>query len=324
MVDFMEKTIEQINTYGILPIATIENEEKAVPLAKTLIECGLPIIEVTLRTDTALKSIEKIAKECPDVLLGAGTVLNIDDAQKAIDAGAKFIVSPGFTPKIVEYCVYRSVPAIPGVLTPTEIQFAIDSGVKNLKLFPIESVGGLPYLKTVSAPFREAKFIPTGGINNSNLLSYLKYPKVLACAGTWILERSMINAGQFNEIASAVKQAVAIMLGFEFKHIGVNPATAGEAKEAINKLEKFFQLPSKDAENSIFVNAVTNEREQLAIVTAGYITLSTNFINRAIAYLKLKGIEIKNETRVEQDGKLKSIYLDIEVAGFAVQLVQSE
>ena len=318
----MDNILDQIKAFGVVPIAVIDNEEKAVPLANILLENGMPIIEVTLRTDSALRSIEKIAKECPKILLGAGTVLNVEDAQKAIDYGAKFIVSPGFNPKIVEYCNYKSVVVLPGVLTPTEIQNAVESGVKVLKLFPMESIGGLAYLKAVSAPFRDVKFIPTGGVNNNNLLLYLKHPKVLACAGSWIIPSDKIANGQFGEIADLVRQAIATILGFNIYHIGINSTSAEDARIIVNQLQKIFPFENIEKENSIFIGSQVEVMKRAYLGQHGHIAIATNFIDRAIAYLANRGIGIKPETKNEENGKLRTVYLDVEIGGFAVHLIQ--
>ena len=173
----MDALLKQIESFGIVPVAIIEDEKNGVPLARTLRENGLPVIEVTFRTRVAARVIEQIAVDSSEMLVGAGTILTVQDAQAAIDAGARFIVSPGFNLKIVEYCISKSFTIIPGVLTPTEIQNAIAFGLEVVKFFPAEASGGLPYLKAVSAPFGNLKFIPTGGIDQSKLLSYLRFPE---------------------------------------------------------------------------------------------------------------------------------------------------
>lgn len=318
----MDNILEQIGLYGILPIATIDDENKAVQLANTLDESGLPIIEITFRTKTAHHAIEKIVKGSPKILVGAGTILTIEDVQKAVDAGARFVVSPGSNPKVIEYCLYKSIPVIPGVFTPTEIQYALDHGINVVKLFPVESGGGLSYLKAVAAPFKDMKFIPTGGIDNSTLLSYLQFPKVLACAGSWMMQSEMIETGQFLTIASLTKQSVALMLGFELRHIGMNFSSADEAKNIAKQLENVFQFSSQETEGSIFVGTQFEVLKKKNFGEHGHIAIATNFIERAIAYLALRGVRIKNETMNEKDGKLRTVFLDLEVGGFAVHLVQ--
>jgi 2-dehydro-3-deoxyphosphogluconate aldolase / (4S)-4-hydroxy-2-oxoglutarate aldolase len=203
----MDKILEQIGLLGILPLATVEDEKNAVPLARTLSKSGLPLIEVTFRTKAAAHAIELIAQDSSAMLIGAGTILTIDQAQTAIDAGARFIVSPGFNPKIVEFCLSHSVPILPGIITPTEIQYAIEYNLAVVKFFPAEASGGTDYLKAIAAPFKEMQFIPTGGIDESNLLPYLRLPQVLACGGSWMMQPEMIRTGQFENIAELTRNA---------------------------------------------------------------------------------------------------------------------
>ncbi len=218
----MDRILEYIGLQGILPIATIEDESKAEPFAQTMIDSGLSAIEVTLRTESAVRIVERIAKKFPEIKIGAGTVLTADDARTAIDAGACFIVSPGFSPKVVEYCLNNSVPVIPGVATPTEMQQAVEYGLEVVKFFPAEAIGGLSYLKAVAAPFKNLKFVPTGGIDQSSMLSYLQFPKTLACAGSWIVQPEMLKKDEFEKIASIARQAVAAILGFKLRHIDLH------------------------------------------------------------------------------------------------------
>ncbi len=318
----MENVIEKIGLYGILPIVTINDETKAVQLACMLEECGLPVIEITFRTETAHLAIKNIADNTPQVLLGAGTILTIEDVQKAVDVGGKFIVTPGFNPKIIEYCLYKSIPIIPGVFTPTEIQLAIDLGLKVVKLFPIETVGGLSYLKAVSAPFKNLKFIPTGGINDSTMLPYLQFPKVLACAGSWMTGSDLVDSGQFQKISELVKKSVATMLGFELRHVGMNFSSQDEAKKTADQLKNIFQFPAQEANGSFFVGTQFEVLKKPNLGTHGHIAIATNFIERAITHLAARGIKIKNETMSEKEGRLSTVYLDLEIGGFAIHLVQ--
>jgi 2-dehydro-3-deoxyphosphogluconate aldolase / (4S)-4-hydroxy-2-oxoglutarate aldolase len=205
----MDSLLKQIELFGIVPIATIEDEKKGVPLARILRESGLPVIEVTFRTQAAVRVIEQIAADSSEMLIGAGTILTKEDAKTAISAGARFIVSPGLNPNVVEYCIDKSVTVLPGVFTPTEIQYALEYGLEVVKFFPAEASGGLKYLKAVAAPFGNIKFIPTGGIDQSTLLSYLQFPKVLACGGSWMMQPEMIRTGQFEKIAELTRISVA-------------------------------------------------------------------------------------------------------------------
>jgi 2-dehydro-3-deoxyphosphogluconate aldolase/(4S)-4-hydroxy-2-oxoglutarate aldolase len=318
----MNNFLEQIGLLGILPVAIIEDESKAVTLGRTLRESGLPAIEVTFRTQAAASVIERIAGDTSNMLIGAGTILNVNQVRTAVDAGARFIVSPGFSPNVVEYCITNSIPVIPGVATPTEIQQALDYGLDVVKFFPAEACGGLKYLKAISAPFRNLRYIPTGGIDETMLLSYLQFQKVLACGGSWMVNPEMIEAGQFEKIAALSRQAVAAMLGFELRHIGMNSQSDNEARIAAQQLQMIFQFVLQETTGSIFVGTQFEVLKRNYLGTYGHIAVATNFIERAIAFLAWKGIGIKPETMNEKNGKLATVYLDIDINGFAVHLVQ--
>ncbi|PKL83562.1 MAG: 2-dehydro-3-deoxyphosphogluconate aldolase [Ignavibacteriae bacterium HGW-Ignavibacteriae-3] len=207
----MNRILEQIGSYGIVPVIVIEDTDNAVPLSQSLIEGGLPVAEVTFRTGAARKSIERIAKTFPDMLIGAGTVLSIDQVKSAVDSGAKYIISPGLNPKVVEYCVSENIPVTPGIATPSDIERALEFNLEVVKYFPAEALGGLNYLKAISAPYGNLKFIPTGGIDEKNLLSYLQFSKVLACGGSWMVKSDLISNKKFNEIKQLSENALSIV-----------------------------------------------------------------------------------------------------------------
>jgi 2-dehydro-3-deoxyphosphogluconate aldolase/(4S)-4-hydroxy-2-oxoglutarate aldolase len=316
----MNNILEHIGFLGILPVAIVEDENKAVPLAQTLSENGLPVIEVTLRTQTAVHVVERIVKEFPDMLVGAGTVITVADAQSVIDAGARFIVSPGLSAKVVEYCIGKSIPVIPGVLTPTEIQQALEYGLEVVKFFPAEAIGGLSYLKAVAAPFKNLKFIPTGGIEQSTLLSYLQFPKVLACGGSWMVHPEMLKTGQFEKIASCTRQAVASVLGFELRHIGLYTRSTADAYKATAQLAKRIQYSVRETEDSLFSEKYVEELQHIS--SDDFIALGTNFIERGAVHLAQKGIVVKPETKQFQNGQLVAVDLDLDINGFTLRLIQ--
>jgi len=208
----MTQTISvRLHSFGIVPVIVIDSVDSAEPLARALSDGGLACAEVTFRTSAAEDSIRRIAEKFPGILLGAGTVLRVDQAEKAINAGARFIVSPGFNPRVVDYCQSRAVAVYPGVCTPTEIEAAMDRGLTDLKFFPAEPMGGLDYLKAISAPYSQVRFIPTGGINLENVRAYLAFNKVLCCAGTWMVKKEWVAAGEFDKIKKIAGEAVAIV-----------------------------------------------------------------------------------------------------------------
>jgi 2-dehydro-3-deoxyphosphogluconate aldolase/(4S)-4-hydroxy-2-oxoglutarate aldolase len=202
--------LERIASMRIVPMIVIDDPDDAVPLARALSDGGLPCVEVTFRTPRAVEALRRIAGELPDVLVGAGTVLTPAQVAEARAAGARFVVAPGFNAGVVEFCQSVELPVFPGVCTPTEIEMALGAGLSVLKFFPAEPIGGLPFLKAVAAPYTTVSFIPTGGIGPSNLASYLGFPRVVACGGSWLAPNDWIAARQFDRIRDTARAAVAI------------------------------------------------------------------------------------------------------------------
>ena len=194
----------------VIPVVAIERAKDAMPLADTLIEGGLPCAEITFRTDAAADAMRIMSKR-GDILVGAGTVLTVDQVKIAMDAGARFMVSPGFNPKVAGYCVENNIVFTPGICTPSDIEAALDFDLNVLKFFPAEAFGGLSTLKAMSGPYTTVEFIPTGGINPQNLAEYLRFSKVVACGGTWIAKSSLITEGKFDDILRNTREAVKIV-----------------------------------------------------------------------------------------------------------------
>jgi 2-dehydro-3-deoxyphosphogluconate aldolase/(4S)-4-hydroxy-2-oxoglutarate aldolase len=207
---------EEIEKLKLVPVAIIENSKDAVPLGQALVKAELPLIEVTFRTDAAEMSIQNLTREMPNLLVGAGTVLKIDHIKKAVKAGAKFMVTPGFNPVIVDFCVKKKIPIIPGLNTPSMIEWGLDRGLNAFKFFPADLSGGTKMLELLMGPYPEAKFMPTGGINYDTLIKYLKLKNVMACGGSWIVKKELISSGKFEEITKLTKDAVSLIKS-EFK-----------------------------------------------------------------------------------------------------------
>jgi 2-dehydro-3-deoxyphosphogluconate aldolase/(4S)-4-hydroxy-2-oxoglutarate aldolase len=205
----MNDVLEKIATLRLVPVVKIENSQDAVPLGRTLLNARLPIAEITFRTAAAEAAIRALTVELPELLVGAGTVLSIDQVNRAVDAGARFIVSPGFNPAVVDYSLDHSICMVPGVNNPSQIERALERQLKVVKFFPAEASGGLPFLKAVAAPYSDILFMPTGGINLQNLLSYLSFPRVIACGGSWMVKADLTSAGNFAEIEKRTREAVA-------------------------------------------------------------------------------------------------------------------
>ncbi len=207
----MSETLDALGNIGLVPVVAIERAQDAPKLGQALLEGNLPCAEITFRTHAAAEAIQLMSAECPGVLVGAGTVMTIAQAEQAVAAGAKFIVSPGFDAAVVDWCLQNEVPVTPGVLTPTEINMALNKGLRILKFFPAEAAGGIRMLKSIAGPYTNVKFIPTGGINAHNLADYLRLPLVHACGGSWVVKKTLISDGQFETITALARQARAVV-----------------------------------------------------------------------------------------------------------------
>ena len=318
----MDMVIKKLELGGIIPVVILDDPNDADSLAKALLDGGMTSVEVTFRTPAALQTIKRIAKFKPSLELGAGTVLSVDQVKAAVDAGATYIVSPGLNRSVIEYCLQQRIPVLPGVATPTEAGTVLEFGLKVAKFFPAEANGGVPFLKAMGAPFKDLKFVPTGGIDETNLLSYLKLPQVLACGGSWMVKPELLREKKFVEIRALSERAVSLMLGFDLRHIGINCESGDVAQKTSSLISKLLRFPERDTPGSIFVGTQFEFMKTPYLGRHGHIALATNFIERAIAYLDRNGVKIKPETRSENDGKLSTVYLDVDVAGFAVHLVQ--
>ncbi len=206
----MKSIAEQMADMLVVPVVVLNDAKDAEPLADALVKGGLPCAEVTFRTAAAEESIKIMADKYPEMLVGAGTVLTKEQVDRAVAAGAKFIVSPGFDPEIVNYCIEKEVPIFPGIVTPSEAAQAVKAGLKVVKFFPAEQFGGVSTIKAIAAPYTMLKFMPTGGVSTKNLKDYLSYDKIICCGGSWMVKGDMIKAGEFDKIAEMTAEAVAL------------------------------------------------------------------------------------------------------------------
>lgn len=207
----MNPVLSKIQELGIVPVVVLDDAKDAKPLAEALVAGGLPCAEVTFRTEAAEESIRIMAEAFPDMLIGAGTVLTTEQVDRAVAAGAKFIVSPGLNPRIVKYCVDKGILITPGTANPSDVEQALEYGLEVVKFFPAEQAGGLDYIKAISAPYVDVKFMPTGGINPKNVREYLAYDKIVACGGSWMVKGDLVKAGNFDKIIELTKEAVEIV-----------------------------------------------------------------------------------------------------------------
>ncbi len=201
---------ERFEDFGVVPVVVLDDVKDALPLAKALTEGGLPCAEVTFRTEAAEESIKVMAEAYPDMVVGAGTVLTIEQVDAAVKAGAKFIVSPGFDPEIVDYCLKKEIPIFPGCVTPSEVAQAVKRGLKVVKFFPAEPAGGVAMIKAMAAPYNQLRFMPTGGIGTQNLKDYLEFNKIICCGGSWMVKADLIKNGEFDKICKLTKEAKAL------------------------------------------------------------------------------------------------------------------
>ncbi|OGV51836.1 MAG: 2-dehydro-3-deoxyphosphogluconate aldolase [Lentisphaerae bacterium GWF2_44_16] len=320
----MSDIFREIGELGIVPVVKIDNPEHAVPLAKALTAGGLPVAEITFRTAAAEESIRRISSEMPDVLVGAGTVLSIEQAEKAKNAGAKFVVSPGLNPKVVAYCMEKKLPIVPGVCNPSDIEMALEAGLKVVKFFPAESFGGLKTLKALSAPYGDLKFMPTGGIDATNINEYLAFDKVVACGGSWMVKPEFLKEENFAKITELTQQAVTGMLGFDLGHIGINAPDAETSLKTAKTFSSIFNMPLKEGNSSNFAGTLIEVNKGSGLGKNGHIAIRTNSIQRAIAYLKRNGIEVDMSTVKPEKGPMIAVYLKNEIGGFAVHLLQKK
>ena len=207
----MSEMLKKIENFGVVPVVVLNDAKDAAPLAKALCEGGLPCAEVTFRTEAAEESIRIMATEFPEMVIGAGTVLTIEQVDRAVAAGAKFIVSPGFDPEIVDYCLSKAIAIVPGCITPSEVTQAVKRGLEVVKFFPAEQFGGVATIKALAAPFTSLRFMPTGGISAKNLADYLGFKKIIACGGSWMVKGDMVAAGEFDKIKEMTAEAVALV-----------------------------------------------------------------------------------------------------------------
>ena len=316
--------ISELYSIGLIPVIKIENAEDAVPLAKALIDGGLPAAEITFRTKCAAEAIKNITDAYPEMLVGAGTVLTTEQVDAAIAAGSKFIVSPGLNPKTVSYCLSKGVPMLPGCANPSDVEAALELGLTTVKFFPAEAVGGLKMLKAMAAPYGQLTFMPTGGINENNLLDYLKFNKIIACGGSFMVNEDLIKAKDWAAITALTKNAVKIMLGLEFTHMGINTENAEEAKRSAKLFEVMFGMTNRETSKSVFAGDAFEFMNGKGPGRCGHIGIRTNFVDRAMAYFKRMGFEFDESTVTYDDktGKPKFVYFKDEIAGFAIHLVQ--
>ena len=313
--------LKRLAQSGVVPVVVLEDAKDAVPTAKAMLAGGIDVMEITFRTAAAADSIKAVAQECPDMVVGAGTVINLEQCKLAVECGAKFIVSPGYDEETVAWCCDNGVPVTPGCVTPTEIMMALKHGLKVLKFFPANVYGGLSAIKSLAGPFGGVKFIPTGGVNAQNLAEFISSPYVHAVGGSWICPKADIAAGNFDKITALCKEARKTLLGFEVAHIGINTPDADASMDVCKAFNDAFDFNIKQGNSSNFASTGVEVMKTMFKGANGHIAIRTNKMIPAIAEMERRGYELDMDSVKDKDN-IKAVYFKNEIGGFAVHLLQ--
>lgn len=294
----MADVLKKLSEIGIVPVIAIENAELAVPLAKALSAGGLPAAEITFRTVAGEDAIRRIAQACPEIVLGAGTVLNADQCSRAIRAGAQFIVSPGYDQALVDQCLGEGITVLPGCGAVSDLTRAVNSGLRAVKFFPAEQSGGLAFLRAVAPVFPRLRFMPTGGVNQQNVKEYLAFDRVLGCGGTWMVKKDLIREARWDEITEICRTAVRAALDLQIRSVSLDPERAEE-----QALAGLLGWPEGDA------------CEELV--------LDTPDVDRTVCHLRHLGVEFDETTqRRDEAGRLRAVRLRQPVRGLRCEIVR--
>ena len=319
----MNPIVEKVYQIGIIPVIAFNSVDEALPLCKALAEGGLPAAEVTFRTACAEECIRKIHDEMPEMLLGAGTVLTTEQADRAMAAGASFIVAPGFDPEVCKHVIDKGGIMMPGTASAGEMQQAMNLGCEALKFFPAEANGGVNMLKNIGAALKGARWMCTGGVNAKNVNDYLGYDQIFAVGGTWMCKSDVIKAGDWAKITAQSKEAVDTMLGLKLMHVGINTGNEEEAMKVANLIGGLLNMKVAPGNSSIFVGKKEFEiMKKPGRGTNGHIAILTNNVDRAIYHLGQRGVKFDMDSKNVKDGKTVAIYFADEIAGFAFHLVR--
>ena len=316
------KVLDRLHGCGVVPVVVLDDVKDAVPTAKALLAGGVDVMEITFRTAAAADSIKSASESCPDMLVGAGTVITLEQCKQAVACGAKFIVSPGIDEEVVRWCAENGVAVTPGCVTPTEIMAAMKLGLNVVKFFPAGVYGGLPAMKALSGPFGGIRFIPTGGVNEKNIGEFIAAPFIHAVGGSWVCPKADIAVGNFEKITALCKAARAAALGFEVAHIGVNCEDAEAASAVCEKLNEAFGLPVTDGNSSMFASSGIEVMKTMFRGKNGHIAIRTNSVELAVAELAKKGFSYDESSAKYKNGRMTVAYLKDEFGGFAVHLLQ--
>lgn len=318
----MDKKLREI---GIVPVVKLDNKEQALPLGDALCAGGLPCAEITFRSEAAADGIRLLRENKPDMIIGAGTVLTLGQLDKAIEAGAQFIVSPGLNPTIVKAAQERNIPIYPGCATPTEVEAAMALGLTTVKFFPAEAAGGTAMLSSMGVPYQQMRFMPTGGIDKTNLTKYLSLPNVIACGGSFMVKSDWLKSSNWEAVRAETAAAVQTMLGLEMGHFAIMAKDREDLAESAGALGEMLCLPATinpDGRGAMVGGAfeVLNSKEEGLYPHAA---LLTNDPARAKAWFERRGYHFREETRqYDEKENLKVVYFDGEWCGLRMHLLK--
>lgn len=315
---------ELLGAYGLIPVVVLDHPEKAPPLSQALEDGGLPVMEITLRTEAGLAAIKAVRRAKSDFILGAGTVLTLEQCKAAVDAGASYIVSPGFNEIIVNWCIKNGIAVIPGCVTPSEIDRALASGLQIVKFFPASTYGGVAGCKALYGPYAAAgiRFVPTGGISPSNLSDYADKPFIHAVGGGWLADEASIKRENYANITTSVRAAIDQLLGYEVAHVGINLEREEEALGVSGQFQAAFGWEAAVGNSSIFSSSGIEVLKSKGRGSMGHLAVRTNSVDRAIFYLEKRGFPVDPESIRRKGGRATIAYLRDEIGGFAVHLLQ--
>ncbi len=314
--------LTRLHNAAVVPVVVLDNATDAVPTAKALLAGGVDVMEITFRTAAAADSIQAVSQECPEMLVGAGTVITLEQCRQAVALGAQFIVAPGYSEEVVSWCVEHEIPVTPGCVTPTEIMTAMAHGLKVLKFFPAGVYGGLDAMKALSGPFGGVKFIPTGGVNGKNLAEYISAPFIHAVGGSWLCAKGDIAAHNFDKITALCRESRKIALGYEIAHVGINSADAETSLSVCRSLDAAFGFGVKEGNSSNFAGTGVEVMKEPYLGACGHIAVRTNSVSRAVADLEKRGFSVDEGTAKFKGDKMTAVYLKQEFGGFAIHLLQ--
>lgn len=317
----MNETLAKLGKIGLIPVIKLDSPAEALPLGKALVAGGLPVAEVTFRTEAAEESIRILANELPELVLGAGTVLTTTQADAAAAAGARYVVTPGFNPRVVAHCLEMGLPVTPGVNSASQIEEAIEMGLDVAKFFPAGPSGGTEMLKAFAGPYGDKiSFIPTGGVGPKNLTEYLACPNVFAVGGSWMVPSDAVKAGDFARIEKLCREARMLSLGFSLLHIGVNPEAGCDSAAEAKLLSSMLGMQLKEGANSDFVGNSFEFMKSAGRGAKGHIAVGTLSVERALEWFAGFGVKPAADTIKTKGNHISVAYLDKEICGFAVHL----